>query len=86
MIRILVPLLCHSVPIVKVHYATEQAETKQLFWAVRLCFPQRHEGGGALPPGQKENKKTKKTEVAEELATTFVQEALKKTTIYKYKY
>lgn len=33
MIRILVPLLCYSVPIVKVGYATEQAETKQLFWA-----------------------------------------------------
>lgn len=29
--RILVPLLCHSVPTVKVGYATEQAEAKQLF-------------------------------------------------------
>lgn len=61
MIRILVPLLCHSVPTVKVGYATEQAETKQLFWAEKLCFPQRHEVGDALPPGQKEKRKTTKT-------------------------
>lgn len=53
MIRLLVPLLCHSVPTVKVSYATEQTETKQLFWAKKLCFPWRHEGGNALPPGQK---------------------------------
>lgn len=60
MICILVPLLCYSVPIVKVGYATERAETKQLFWAERLCFPQRHEGGNALSPGQK--KTIKRTE------------------------
>lgn len=57
MIRILVPLLCHSVPVVKVGYATEQA--KQLFWAERLCFPQKH-GGDALSPGQKKTIKRHK--------------------------
>lgn len=47
MIRILVPLFSHSVPAVKVGYATE---TKQLFWAERMCLPQSHKGDNALLP------------------------------------
>lgn len=50
MIRILVPLFSHSVPAVKVGYATEQTETKQLFWAERMCLPQSHKGDNALLP------------------------------------
>lgn len=61
MIRILVPLLCYSVPIVKVGYATEQAETKQLFWAEKLCLPKRHEGRDALSPKKTIKRQRKKT-------------------------
>lgn len=39
-------------PFVKVGYATEKAETKKLFWAERLYFPQRPEGVDVLSLGQ----------------------------------
>lgn len=61
MIRMLVPLLCRSVPTVKVGYATERAETKQLFWEERLCFPPRDGVGEAIPAGQKDKSNTTKT-------------------------
>lgn len=35
---------------VKVGYATEQTETKPLFWAERMCLPQSHEGDDDLLP------------------------------------
>ena len=43
MILMLVLLLCHSVSTVKVGYATNQAETQQLF-SEYLCLLLRHEG------------------------------------------
>ena len=61
-IRILVPLLCYSVPVVKVGYATEQAETKQVFWTGGLRFPQRRRRclGHRTKKDNKKSKKKKK--------------------------
>lgn len=84
-IRILVPLLCYSVPVVKVGYATEQAETKQVFWTGGLCFPQRRRRCLGHRTKKDNKKSTKTTWSAEELANTFAHKVLKETIIYNKK-